>query len=144
MALGTNIKESITSFVNPDIEGLTRNQQGMLKWGNRTIASAALFIGVTSILDYGHRRHNENMANKEKEQELKEQEEEMRRTNSYQSKARRDVQKKYARPNVSSYYRLDAGKTVMEMFNNRNGHHQMGNKNYSNLYWTMNDGWANR
>lgn len=106
------------------IEGLTDMQRKLLKWGVRGAATSTVFIGGTSIVDYTRNRVNRNLDEEENKKKLQEQ----KINNDKKSKARRDFEKEFAPRRGSGYYDINPGQLVLDMYNDRIGHHRMGNR----------------
>lgn len=104
------------------IEGaITPLQKGMMNGGSKAIAGAAMFIAATSIIDAGVTARRNKETRKETERQNIKKEDEAKRDNQYRKKARRR----------DSRDSINMGNTVMQMFEQRTGHHKMGgSKNY--------------
>lgn len=104
------------------IEGaITPLQKGMMNGGSKAIAGAAMFIGATSIIDAGVTARRNKETRKETERQNIKKEDEAKRDNQYRKRARRR----------DSRDSINMGNTVMQMFEQRTGHHKMGgSKNY--------------
>ena len=124
------VKDSFDRVWNPKvdmIDAATDNQKRMIKYGSRTATTVALFVAGTSMLDYARNRNKRKLANKENEEELKEQ----AKKNEKRSKAYHDVQKHYAPKSGFSYSKLNMGQTVFDLFDARSGHHKMGSSRFT-------------
>lgn len=124
------VRDSFDRVWNPKLDMMdaaTETQKRMIKHGSRTATTVALFVAGTSLIDYSRNRQKRKESNKEKEEQLKED----AKKNKKRSNAYKDVQKDYIGASRFSYSQLNMGQTVIDMFNNRTGHHKMGSSRYN-------------
>lgn len=102
------------------MDGLTTQQKTMYFTGKKAMAGAGMFIAGTAILDTSMKKMDKMEAqaqNKQLEKNLeKKSEEEKRKREEYR--------------HGISFGHVDAGQIVMDMFNERTGHHKMGNSRF--------------
>lgn len=121
--LGTASKSAFDNLtdLSDKFPDATPGQQKALRVGAKTVAGAALFIGATSILDAAMDKHSKNEAEFGVRQQMKDLEEKER-------------EKKKRAGEYSTGVRFgqtpDMGKVVFEMFEERTGHHRMGNNKF--------------
>lgn len=99
------------------LDALTNKQRVIYHYGKKSVAGASIFIAGTTVLDSAMKKADKYEAkaqNEQLEKKLKEQsEEEKRKREEYR--------------HGTSFGHIDAGQIVMDMFNERIGHHKMGN-----------------
>lgn len=109
------------SEASKKLPGPTNYQNTMIKGSKAIMGGAALFIGATSIIDASVTANRNKKARKEVDRRNKKEEENMKRDKRYRKKQRRR----------DSRNSIHVGQTVMDMFDQRIGHHKMGgSKNF--------------
>lgn len=117
--------------VDDALDGLTSTQKRMFKGMKIAGVAATTFIIGTGLLDASRKNKAEREAEEEKEKQLKEQEKKGQKKN----KVRESVQKEYGKPpRMGLYTDINVGQTVIDAYNDRMGHTQMGNRDYTQLY----------
>ena len=117
--------------VDDALDGLTSTQKRMFKGIKFAGVAATTFIIGTGLLDASRKNKAEREAEEEKEKQLKEQEKKGQKKN----KVRESVQKEYGKqPRRGLYTDINVGQTVIDAYNERMGHTQMGNRDYTQLY----------
>ena len=105
----------------PQLEGATARQQKALNKGTKFLGGASLFIASTTLLDMaikkGQRVEEEMIRKSQIKEQKKEEEEKEKRARQY-------------RNGVSFGHGTDVGKIVFDMFDQRTGHHRMGNSHF--------------
>ena len=113
------------------LDGLTSTQKRMFKGIKIAGVAATSFIIGTGMLDASRNKKTEREAEQEKERQLKEQEKKGKKKN----KVKESVQKEYGKqPRRGLYTDINVGQTVIDAYNDRMGHTQMGNRDYTQLY----------
>ena len=117
----TTIK-SIEKVSSDTIAGVTptKLQSKVIKTAPKIMKGAALFIGTTSLLSAAGKakdKHETKAQVKQIEKRTKEQ-------------MKKEAEKKDKYQKKKSYNNIDAGQIVMDMFNQRIGHHKMGNSRF--------------
>lgn len=107
-------------------DGISKAQEMVIKHGSTVTKGIALFIAGTSILDFAKKRQDQNAQNKEKEEQLKE----LKKQSNRENKVRKEVRREFQRQRKFSYSELNLGQTVIDAFNDRTGHHKMGNSKF--------------
>lgn len=109
------------SEASKKLPGPTNYQNTMIKGSKALMGGTALFIGATSIIDASVTANRNKKARKEVDRRNKKEEENMKRDKKYRKKQRRR----------DSRDSINVGQTVMDMFDQRTGHHKMGgSKNF--------------
>ena len=109
------------SEASKKLPGPTNYQNTMIKGSKALMGGTALFIGATSIVDASVTANRNKKARKEVDRRNKKEEENMKRDKKYRKKQRRR----------DSRNSIHVGQTVMDMFDQRTGHHKMGgSKNF--------------
>lgn len=96
-------------------------QNKLIKGGKGLMGGAALFIGATTILDTALTLKER----KETRDQVEEQEEELRRRKKEEAKRRQRAHRRRSSFNDSPQ------QLVFDMFDNRSGHHKMGNSRFT-------------
>lgn len=96
--------------------GMTGFQSNLLSGGKKALAGASLFVGATSMLDFAvtAKRNKENRRMIEEQE--KNTKKKMKEENKVHKKIHRDA----------SVNHVNVGETVFDMFEQRTGHHKMG------------------
>lgn len=105
-----------------DSGGVTQGQKRMYNAVTKGSAVSAMFIAGTGILDAMHTSVKNNNARKRNEEQLKEQEKKQREA--------REKNRKRNRRNANYNQSHTMGSIVFDMFNDRTGHHLMGNNRF--------------
>lgn len=124
------VKRVVRNGVGPDFDDMgavTDLQKRMLKGYTTTATAATLFIAGTSVVDAVKTNKKNKDMREEQERQLKKLEE----TNKTESKIRNQVQEQYSRQKQMSFYEANLGQTVLDMFEDRTGHHRMGSSRYN-------------
>ena len=102
--------------------GVSEGQERMYNAVTKGAAVSAMFIAGTGILDAMHTSVKNNNARRRNEEQLKEQEEKQREA--------REKNRKRNRRNANYNQSHTMGSIVFDMFNDRTGHHLMGNNRF--------------
>ena len=102
--------------------GVSQGQERMYNAVTKGAAVSAMFIAGTGILDAMHTSVKNNNARRRNEEQLKEQEEKQREA--------REKNRKRNRRNANYNQSHTMGSIVFDMFNDRTGHHLMGNNRF--------------
>lgn len=105
-----------------DSGGVTQGQKRMYNAVTKGSAVSAMFIAGTGILDAMHTSVKNNNARRRNEEQLKEQEKKQREA--------REKNRKRNRRNANYNQSHTMGSIVFDMFNDRTGHHLMGNNRF--------------
>ena len=105
-----------------DSGGVTQGQKRMYNAVTKGSAVSAMFIAGTGILDAMHTSVKNNNARRRNEEQLKEQEKKQREA--------REKNRKRNRRNANYNQAHTMGSIVFDMFNDRTGHHLMGNNRF--------------
>lgn len=120
--LGTGAKSLLGRAWNPeDLPDATPLQNKVHKSGSKILAGATVFIGTTALLDMGMRAAKRAEAEREKKRQIK--------SRMEQEEAKRQKAREY-REGASVIHGTDLGKVVFDMFEQRTGHHRMGNSHF--------------
>lgn len=124
--LGTKSKSALLealdgSGVEKAFPDATAGQKKVLKVGTKTVAGATMFIAGTTILDATIKSAKRKDAERRLKDQLKEQEKEQEEKKRSASKSGRGQ---------SFGQSPDMGKVVFDMFEQRTGHHRMGNSHF--------------
>lgn len=118
----------VTDFITnkAPVEGMTPLQNKLTKWGARGLAASAIFIAGTSMLDASRKRVERKIDKENQEEELKKQSKKIKKG----TKAKRDFDREFAPSWSNGYYNVNPKNIVFDMFNDRMGHHKMGNNKF--------------
>ena len=105
-----------------DSDGVSQGQKRMYNAVTKGAAASAMFIAGTGILDAMHTSVKNNSARRRNEEQLKEQEKKQREA--------REKNRKRNRRNANYNQSHTMGSIVFDMFNDRTGHHLMGNNRF--------------
>lgn len=97
--------------------GMTSFQNTLLQGSKKTLGAASLFIATTSVMDFAVSAKR----NKEKRHQIEQQEKRVQRKMKEENRMRKRIHKN------TSVDSINWGETVFNMFEQRTGHHKMGN-----------------
>lgn len=122
----SGIKNQALNNLNPDTskafsKGLEtsaiKRSSKLAQNGKKVLGASAIFIGATAIIDKSLQRNYKHSAEKQSKKDEKQLEEQQKR------------QQKYSRKK-SMYYDNNMGQIALDLFDERIGHHKMGNSKY--------------
>lgn len=99
---------------------VTDFQKKIISGGGKAMMGANIFIATTSMMDLAVSAKR----NKEERATVKEQEEKLKKQEKEALKRRKEIRKR------ESVYSVNLGQTVLDMFEQRIGHHKMGNSRF--------------
>lgn len=114
---GRKVKKGLTG--DYDLAGMSKNQSKYFKTMVGVTTASALFIGATSVVDAVSENEKNRQRKRANEQQLKEQAEE----------EKRKYKKRHTAP-LGGVNLTTANHPTFRMFDQRSGHHKMGNSRF--------------